>query len=942
MRMKKLMLLFLAAIVAGSTAAQPMMPIPADEAVRTGKLENGMTYYIRHNEKPKGQADFYILHDVGAIQENDNQQGLAHFLEHMAFNGTKNLPGKMLTEYLETVGVKFGYNLNASTGWDQTTYLIKDVPTARGGVVDSALLVLHDWSHFIALEPDEIDAERGVICEELRTRDGASWRSTMAMIKALGKDTKYEHRNLIGYLDYLKSFDHQALRDFYHQWYRPDYQAVIVVGDIDVDEIEAKVKNLMSDIPAPAADASHKETIVVPDNEQPIVSILSDPEMQGSRTQIFIKRPALPKEMNNTVQAETLDVIQAYISAMEDARLQEIAMQPDAPFLGAGMDCGDILGVIPTMNLTAFIAVTQDGKLPQGFEALYTEMEKVRRFGFTQGEFERAQNDLLRRAERKYTNRNDRTNNEFVRTYLANFSKNTPIPSAETEWQIDSMLIMSVDLNSVNAVAKQLITPTNQVITVSVPEKEGIVTPTEEEILAIRDKVTAAELEAYEDTAVKEPLLPEGLKLKGSPVKKTVEDATWGTTVWTLKNGVKVIVKPTVFKADEVRMDAIAEGGLSVLSDEEVPIAEFLSVIRSMSGSGKFSATELRKQLAGISASVSIGVDNYRSTVNAVCSPKDIETMLQLLYLDFAQPRFDETDYNTLMKMLRSRLENAKSNPDYVMQEHFTNTAYGNNPRRRMTTAEMTDEFRFETLPAIHKKLFPGADSFTFVFVGNVDLATLKPLVEKYIGSLPVTGKKMTAVDDKAAPVKGEVTENFRFAMQQPKVSVHYLFSGDMPYNFTNSLALTFLTQALDSRYLISIREEKGGTYGVGVYGSSEYLPNETYKMHIIFDTNEEMADELLEIVMKELEKIAEEGPLTEDIEKNREFMLKSWKNSLEQNNSWMRYVQTKYGSTGADYLADYEKALHELTNADVQALAKKILEDGNLVKVIMRPAQAE
>ena len=378
-----------------------------------------------------------------------------------------------------------------------------------------------------------------------------------------------------------------------------------------------------------------------------------------------------------------------------------------------------------------------------------------------------------------------------------------------------------------------------------------------------------------------------------------------------------------------------------MLSDEEVPVAEFLPVIRSMSGAGKFSSTELRKQLAGITASVNIDVDNYFSTVNAACSPKDIETMLQLLYLNFAQPRFDEADYNTLMKMIRSQLENAKTNPDFVMEEHFIDAAYGHNPRRRMTTAEMTDEFRFETLPAIHEKLFPGADSFTFIFVGNVNLDTLKPLVEKYIGSLPVTGKKMQAVDDKAAPVKGEVTENFRFAMQQPKVSVHYLFSGDMPYNFTNRLALTFLTQALDSRYLVSIREEKGGTYGVSTYGSAEYLPNETYKMHIVFDTNEEMADELLAIVMKEIEKIAEEGPLTEDIEKNREFMLKSWKNSLEQNNSWMRYVQTKY-TNGADYLADYEKALRELTNADVQALAKKMLDDGNLVKVVMRPAQAE
>ena len=940
---KKMMLLLLAVLTAGSMTAQPgmMAPIPADEATRVGKLENGMTYYIRHNEKPKGQADFYILHDVGAIQENDDQQGLAHFLEHMAFNGTKNLPGKMLTEYLETVGVKFGYNLNASTGWDQTTYQIKDVPTAREGVVDSALLILHDWSHFIALEGSEIDSERGVICEELRTRDGASWRSMMAMIKALGKGTKYEHRNLIGYLDYLKSFDHQVLRDFYHQWYRPDYQAVIIVGDVNVDEIEAKVKALMSDIPAPETDASHKETIVVPDNEEPIVSILTDPEMQSSRIQMFIKRSALPKELNNTVQAEVLDVVQAYMETMANARLQEIAMQPDAPFLGGGMSAGDILGVIPTMNLTAFIAMTQDGKLPEGFEAIYGEMEKIRRHGFTQGEFERAQNNLLRNAERKYTNRNDRTNNEYVRTYLNNFSKNTPMPSAETEWQIDSMLLKSIDVNTVNAIAQQLITPKNQVITITAPEKEGLVAPTEAEILAIRDKVMNAELEAYEDTAVKEPLLPAGIKLKGSPVKTTKTDAAYGTTEWTLKNGVKIVVKPTTFKADEVRMNVVSEGGLSVLSDEELLMAEWLPAIASMSGVGKFSAADLRKQLAGISASVGVDVDNYLSKIQGVCSPKDIETMLQLLYLHFTQPRFDETDYNTLMKMLRAQLENAESNPDFVMEKRFTEVAYGNNPRRQVTTAATLDGFQFEALPAIHKKLYPGADSFTFMFVGNVDLETLKPLVEKYIGSLPVSKKKLTAADDACAPVAGEVAEDFRATMQQPKVSVHYLFSGELPYTFANRMALIFLTQALDSRYLISIREEKGGTYGVSVYGSMDYLPHETYKMNIVFDTNEEMADELLEIVMQEIEKIANEGPLTEDIEKNREFMLKSWANSLEQNNSWIRYIQSKY-LPGDDYLADYEKALREVSNADVQALAKKILEDGNLVKVIMRPEKAE
>ena len=916
-----------AVFAAGSAMAQfdPMQPIPADKEVRTGRLDNGLTYYIRHNEKPKGQADFYILHNVGAIQEEDDQQGLAHFLEHMAFNGTKNLPGKQLIEYLETVGVKFGYNLNAGTSWDQTVYNISDVPTSRQGIIDSAMLILHDWSHFIALRPEEIDSERGVIMEELRTRDGASWRSTMKMLQALGKDTKYEHRNLIGYLDGLKGFHHKELEDFYNQWYRPDYQAVVVVGDIDVDAVENKIKTLMSDIPAPAADAARKETI-------------TDPEMQGSKIQLFVKRPALPEQMNNLIYGEMFDVIQAYMTTMENARLQEISMKPDAPFLGAGMGSGEI-GVIPTLNATTFVAMTQDGKLAEGFEAIYTEMEKVRRYGFTQGEFERAQNDLMRRAERAYANRNDRRNGEFVQTYLNNYSKNTPMPDAETEWQLDSMLIKMINVEAVNGFAQQVIYPRNQVIVVTAPEKEGIVNPTAEELLAIREKVANAEIEAYEDNTVKEPLIPEGTVLKSSPVKKTAQDATLGTTEWTLANGVKVVVKPTTYKADEVRMSAVAKGGLSILSDEEFYMGEMMPAFNSMSGVGKFSATDLKKQLSGKSASVQPSVENYASAVNGYCSPKDLETMMQLLYLNFTQPRFDQNDYNTLMKMLRSQLDNVKSNPDYLMEEKFIDVAYGNNPRRQMISTEIIDKFSFEALPAIYRKLYPDANSFTFTIVGNVDLDALKPLVEKYIGSIPVSKKAMTFADDKCAPVKGDVTEEFTAPMQQPKVSVHYMFSGKMPYTLKDKAALTFLTQALNSRYLISIREEKGGTYGVQVSGSTEYIPDETYKLDIRFDTNEEMADELREIVMKEIREIAENGPKTEDIEKNREFMLKSWKNSLEQNAGWMNYIQAKYGP-GLEYLKDYEQVIRSLTNADVQAMAKKVLGDNNLVKVVMRPAK--
>jgi len=942
--MKKILTVLAAlAAFAGAAFAQidPMAPIPADTALRTGRLANGMTYYIRHNEKPKGQADFYILHNVGAIQESDSQQGLAHFLEHMAFNGTEKLPGKQLTEYLEKVGVKFGANLNAATGWDRTTYLIKDVPTQREGIIDSALLILHEWSHFIALEPEEIDAERGVIMEELRTRDGANFRSMIEMIKALGKGSKYETRNLIGYLDDLKSFSHDQLEAFYRQWYRPDYQAVVVVGDVDVDAVERKIGRLMSDIPAPAADAPRKESYVVPDNEAPIVSIYTDREMQGSSVKYFFKRPAPPAEINATLYGQRLALMQTFMSAMTDSRLEELSMQPDAPFLSAGMSSGDILGIIPTMETTAVMLRTEDGKLAAGFEALCTELERIRRHGFTQSEFERVQNDLMRRAEQSYANRNDRRNGDYVDLYLNNYVKNTPMPDAESEWRLDSLLIRHlVTVEEVNAAARRLLTPRNEVIAVTAPEKEGCTVPSADELLAIRARAAQADVAPYEDEAVARPLIPGQTQLPGAAAIETRTDEAYGTTEWTLANGARIVVKPTAFKADEIRLAVTSEGGLSVLNDDEYYLGEMMPNVNALSGLGEFSATELKKQLSGKSVSVSTAADNYYSRMNASCSPRDLETMLQLLYLQFTAPRFDETDFRTLVKMLRAQLDNAGTNPDYLAEKRFYETAYGHRYRRQLISPEIVDSYRFEALPTIYRKLYPGAGGFTFVFVGNVDPATLLPLAEKYIGSIPAA-RPLTYTDDGAAPVSGEVTEEFAVPMQQPKVTVNYLFSGRMPYTLENKLALTFLSQALDSRYLVSIREEKGGTYGVGVRPGTSCIPQQSYELRISFDTNREMADELCEIVLHEIRRIAEHGPRPEDVEKTREYLLKSWKNGLEQNGNWMSYLLQREHS-GLDYLADYERTLQAVGGDDVRRMARKLLDDGNLIKVVMRPCTEE
>ena len=938
--MKHLFTSVIALLVAFAVTAQPgaqQIPvIPADKAVRVGQLPNGMKYYLRHNDKQKNLADFYISHDVGAIQEDDDQQGLAHFLEHMAFNGTKNLPGKMLIEYLETVGVKFGENLNAGTSWDYTQYLLKDVPTIRPGIVDTAMLILHDWSHFIALQPKEIDSERGVIMEELRMRDDASWRGTIKMLQAIGKGTRYEHRNLIGHLDGLKSFSHSSLENFYHKWYRPELQAVVIVGDINVDEVEAKLQKLMADIPASPADAAKKEVIVVPNNQEPIISIFEDPEMQQTNATLFIKRQALPKELNNTVVAEQLALIDALASDMANARLQEIKMKPNAPFTSASFMNGGI-GVCSTLACAGVEVNTQDGKLLAGFEAAYTELERIRRHGFTEGELERAKNNVMKAQELAYNNRNDRKNGQYVRRYLDAFHKNAAMPDAETEWKLDSTLVANIPLQMINQVMAQYITDHNQVLVVNVPKKEGVVNPTEAQLAEVLAKVKKAEIAPYADNTVKEPLIPANAKLKGSKVKKELKNEALGTTTWVLKNGLKVVVKPTTFKADEVKVHMSAHFGQSSLTDEQYWTSALLPIMTNYMGVSKFSSTDLRKQLSGKNASVGVGVDDYEIGVGGQGSPKDLETLMQLIYLQFTDPRFSKDDFDVIMNQYRPYIENAQTNPDYISSVERMKTLYGNHFRRQQLTPAVLDMIKFEHIEPTYKALYSNAADFTTYIVGNVDLETLKPLVEKYIGSLPVSKKLAEKVDDKAMPVTGVVVNDFKVKMQQPKVGLTRIYTGPIDYTMKNRVAMTVLSQVLRGRYTISIREEKGGTYSVGVGGkvTPDYTP--WYQLIVLFDTNEQMADELSEIVVAEIKKIATEGPKAEDVEKVRKYLLKEYENQIQSNDNWVDWLD-QYNYRGIDFTVEYKKAVEELTYDDLKALAAKVLADNNMAHVIMRP----
>ena len=939
--MKKLLFLVVA-LVMGLTAAQaqldPSLQLPADKAIRQGVLPNGLTYYIRHNEKPKGLAEFYIVHDVGAIQEGDNQQGLAHFLEHMAFNGTKNYPDNKLREYLEKIGVKFGANLNAFTSWDLTQYFMTDVPIARESVIDSALLVLHDWSHFITLDPKEIDAERGVIKEELRTSETASWRAQIKMIKAIGKGTLYEHRNLIGYLDGLANFTYDDIREFYHKWYRPDYQTVVVVGDIDVDMVEQKIKTIMADIPAAGPDAPKKDVIVVPDNDEPIVSVNADPEMQQSNLMIFYKSKALPKEMNNTMTYELLDLVKAYISRMMSERLSDIARKPNAPFIHAGFSPASGFGICPTLETTAGQVMTQDGKLMEGYKALLTEMERMRRHGFTEGEFERAKNNMLSSLESQYKSREDRKHSHFADMCISNFSDGTPIYDAETEYQLDKQIAEMISCDMINATVKQMYQPLkNAVIVVNTPQKDGIAIPTEAELVASLKAAVAAEVEPFKDNVVKEPLISDESALKGSKVKSVVENSSIGFTEWTLENGIKVVVKQTPYQADNIGFEATSDGGAAVFADDMYYSAQMLGSVMNMSGISKFSASDLRKQLSGKQAQVGLGVSTYDHMVTGRAALKDVETMFQLLYLNFTAPRFSQDDYQTLMKRYNAMLANQMTDPDFIFSQQRMKTLYGNNPRRQQLTPELLADVKFEHMAQIHKQLFSNAADFRFTFVGNMSPEELKPLVEKYIGSLP-TAKKPGNVytDDNVRPVKGGVVNDFRTKMEQPKVSVFVGYSGDLKFDMKNQVVAAYLSQALRNRYLKSIREEKGGTYGVSARVSLTPWISE-YMVEVMFDTNEQMADELTDIVFAEIEKIAKEGPLADDMEKTREYENKNYAKTIEQNGWWATTLYHFY-KYNINRVEEYLPAVNGVTSADVQALAKKILDDGNLVKVVMRP----
>ena len=928
----KRLFIFIAAIFA-ATMAFGQTPLPNDPAVRTGKLENGMTYYIRHNDQPAQRAEFYLATDVGAFQEEDHQDGLAHFLEHMCFNGTKNFPGKALLDWLQSIGAEFGRNINASTGFEQTQYMLNNIPVIRESIVDSCLLVLHDYSHFVTNDPAEIDAERGVILEERRTRRDASWRLFEKSLPYYYGDTPYAKRTLIGGEEQLKTFAYESLTSFYETWCRPDLQAVIVVGDIDVDQIEAKIKTIFADIPAPV---NPKEKVLhkIPDNVEPIVGILTDPELTSSSIEVMWKSEPMPKELKNTDVAFTMDIIKLYIRLIMRERFADITAKPDAPFLGGSFYISNLCNSCDaTMGSVSF----KDGDAVNAFTAFMTEIEKMKRFGFTEGEVQRAKDNIISSFEQSVEAAPTRKNADFIYPLLYNFYDNEAFMTPETELQLAQMLCGSINADVLNQIAAQVVTDENMVILFNGPEKEGLANPTEQQILDVLAAVKSADIQANVEESVNEPFISG--ELKGAKVKKAKE-TIYGATEWTLKNGVKVVVLPTQYEKDQVMFNIQKDGGMTLVATEDVPSFEdnIWALFLNNSGISKFSGTQVPKMLAGKNLSVTPYISNASHGVQGSSTPKDLETALQLVYLYFADPRFDEAEYETGIQQIKAILPNIASNPDFIFQNEMNKILYNNNPRVVELNEETLAKADLATIERVYRELFKDAAGATLTITGNVDIETLKPMVEKYIGSIK-KGKKAAQVN-KANLIgfaKGQVDQTVAIPMQTPKSTVLQLYSAYMPIDTKTEVALEVGKYILDMIYTKTIREEEGGTYGVGVAMVGQRYPHERALIQVSFDTNPEMAEKLADLAIKGLKDLATNGPEVEKFNMAIENFKKNIPESRINNSYWANNIRT-YLRHGIDYDAEYEAAVNSITPDDVKAVLQAVLAANNLVEIKSAP----
>lgn len=923
-------------IGSGAVCAQSLPKVPLDPNIRKGKLDNGLTYYIRANKEPRQRADFYIAQNVGAILENDNQNGLAHFLEHMAFNGTKNFPGKGIINYLEKIGVKFGADINAHTALDETVYTLCDVPTTRDGIVDSALLILHDWSNYISLEDSEIDAERGVIREEWRTGAGAERRMWKESNKQKFAGSQYARRDVIGDTAIINNFQYKTLRDFYKKWYHPDLQAILVVGDVDVDKVEAKLKALFSSIPK-NPNPGMRPVYTIADNAEPIVSIVKDPEARLTRIELEYKHDKMSPEVLQSLQGYGIGVVNSLISQILGYRFEEITQKADAPFVGA---YGSYAELVKSKDAFQMLAVPKEGQEEAGLRAILTEAEKMKRFGFTASELERAKTEMLKSVEKMYNERDNQKNNSLIEEYVRNFLDNENIPGIEWEYNTLKTILPQLRLDVINELARSYVTDSNLIVSIMAPDKPAVIVPGREHILQIVHEVKNMALTAPQDETLNKPLVEKTPKA-GRIVKQT-ENKELGTTEWTLGNGVRVVLKPTTFKKDEILLSAFSDGGLSkVKNPADLPTANLAAGIVANNGLGNYTSVELNKLLTGKIVSLSPEIQAYEEGFSGNSSVSDFETMMQLVYLYFTAVRKDDNAFQAMMNGYKALMANSQNDPRRAFSDSVSLTLNNHNERTVLMNLKALEGISQDKALEIYRERFAVPADFCFVLTGNVNPAdeAFRKVVCTWLGSLKSKkgGEKIT--DNGVRKPKGMVTNYFSREMKVKKASNFVLYSGAMPYSLQTSLVLSAIGDLLDMRYIESVREKEGGTYGVGVRGSLLRIPVQEAVLMMQFDTDPVKQQKLIGIIHAEVRKIVAEGPLTADLDKVKENLLKKYAEDLAQNAWWSGAVENFYHNN-INLVADYKAAVDALIPALVQSVLKKLVDQANVIEVVMKPVE--
>lgn len=910
--------------------------IDNDNTIRKGILPNGMTYYIRHNAQTKGVADFYIAQKVGSILEEKRQRGLAHFLEHMAFNGTKHFPGNTLqpgiVAWCESVGIKFGANLNAYTSVDQTVYNISAAPVTREGVIDSCLLILNDWSHELLLTDKEIDKERGVIEEEWRTR-----RSGMAMqrlseqaMPVIYAGTKYSDCMPIGNIDIVRTFPYNDLRDYYSKWYRPDLQAIIVVGDINEDKIEEKIKKLFAKIPLPQNPA-HRIYYPIGNNEKMILYTATDKEQPTVNFTLYMKRDVTPKQERNTIQNYADDYKTNILRMAINDRLEELSRTKNAPFISASVRSGNFF-LASTKDAFELSGVLKEGKALEAIQLLVGEVERARANGITIDELKRGKAEMLSYAENDYNDRSNRRNGEFVEQCVQNFLEETPIIEPEKELEIVRKLDKTVTIDDVNALAKTIITNQNQVVTMFGPDKNTFKMPTNS---SIENAILKAQKQHYTPYKTQNTLT-ERLITKLPKPGSIISERTYkyGYTEFTLSNGLKVYVRPTNFEPDEVNLKLFSLGGKNIYPDSEMPNLTYLMAGATIGGVGQYNDLTLEKMLAGKTATVTPFIDNDTRGMAGTSNVKDTKTLLELVYLYFTQPRKDPQAFKNLMEQQQEFLTNAHVNPMLAYNDTLHKVAYATN-RMASMDKEQLKRVNYNRIMHIYKELFANAANFKLILTGNININKLRPLLCQYIATLPSNNTKETIGTYEPKLVDGKKTYIFHKKQTTPTAITTIVIKGKMEYNNRNELLMDAIGQLLRIVYTEKVREDKGGTYSVQASGNLQHHPNDEALLRIAFQTDPQKYNSLIPIVYKELEKMATEGPSQQDLDKVKAYELKVYNQVLRMNNYW-EYVLYTDLYNGIDVDTDFRYIVENMTCDDIRTTLRNLLNQNNCIEVTM------